>query len=116
MQHEQHEFTGSWEAYNERKIKNGLDPDCFSPEELWEFNYLIDQILTARPHLDEITVILAVREGMRRTMAPRPRQHFVSLVMENIRIREDRWNELTKSLGNRNPGQSSKTGYSMRVD
>lgn len=81
----------SWAAYEERKVLNGQDPNCFSPEELWEFNYLVDLIQTARPQVDQITVILAVREGMRRTMAPRLRNHFVDLVLCNLEERENQW-------------------------
>jgi len=89
----------SWEAYIVRKIQAGQDPTWFSPEELWEFNYLVDLIQTAKPHLDQITVILAVREGMRRTMAPRMRGHFIDLVMENIQERESQWALLMENIG-----------------
>jgi hypothetical protein len=89
----------SWEAYNNRKRQIGQDPKCFSPEELWEFNYLVDLIQAAKPHLEQITVILAVREGMRRTMAPRLREHFVELVVENIKERENQWVLLMESMG-----------------
>jgi hypothetical protein len=81
----------SWAAYEKRKVLNGQDPNCFSPEELWEFNYLVDLIQSARPQVDQITVILAVREGMRRTMAPRLRNHFVDLVLCNLEERENQW-------------------------
>ena len=90
-------LNGSWEDYNNRKTQNGQDPKCFSPEELWEFDYLVDMIQRAKPHLDQITVILAVREGMRRTMAPRLRDHFVDLVMTNIHERESRWSTLLEN-------------------
>jgi hypothetical protein len=81
----------SWAAYEKRKMLNGQDPNCFSPEELWEFNYLVDLIQNARPQVDQITVILAVREGMRRTIAPRLRNHFVDLVLCNLEERENQW-------------------------
>lgn len=97
--HTSNPLSGSWELYNTRKEKNGQDPNCFSPEELWEFNYLVDLIQTAKPHLEQITVILAVREGMRRTVAPRQRDHFVELVMENITEREKQWATLMESIG-----------------
>lgn len=89
----------SWEAYNTRKKQIGQDPKCFSPEELWEFNYLVDLIQAAKPHLEQITVILAVREGMRGTVAPRLREHFVKLVEENIAERENQWTLLMESMG-----------------
>ena len=88
----------SWDSYNERKNQNGQDPNCFSPEELWEFDYLVNMILKSKPHLEQLTVILAVREGMRRTIAPRPRQHFVELVMENINERENQWLDLLQTM------------------
>jgi hypothetical protein len=88
-----------WDAYNKRKLQNGQDPNCFSPEELWEFNYLLDLIHGVKPHLDQITVILAVREGMRRTLAPRLREHFVQLVLDNITERENQWSNLMQSMG-----------------
>ena len=81
----------SWAAYEKRKVLNGQDPNCFSPEELWEFNYLVELIQDARPQVDQITVILAVREGMRRTIAPRMRNHFVDLVLDNLEERENQW-------------------------
>ena len=80
-----------WAAYEKKKVLSGQDPNCFSPEELWEFNYLVDLIQDARPHVDQITVILAVREGMRRTIAPRLRNHFVDLVLCNLEERESQW-------------------------
>lgn len=94
-------LEGNWESYNNRKIANGQDPNYFSPEEVWELNYLVDMILAARPHLDHLTVMLSVREGMRRTMAPRRRQHFIDVVMLNLSNREDQWLQLVKSIENR---------------
>ena len=94
-----HNLTGSWEEYDKKKTTNGQDPNCFSPEELWEFDYLVNMIQKHKPHLDQLTVILAVREGMRRTMAPRPRQHFIELVMNNIHERENQWSNLLQTMG-----------------
>jgi hypothetical protein len=93
-------LEGSWEAYNNRKIANGQDPNYFAPEDVWELNYLVDMILSSRPQLDHLTVMLSVREGMRRTMAPRPRQHFIEVVMTNISTRENQWLQLIKSMSN----------------
>lgn len=93
-------LNGNWETYNNRKIANGQDPNYFSPEEVWELNYLVDMILASRPHLDHLTVMLSVREGMRRTMAPRPRQHFIEVVMDNLTNRENQWIQLMKSMNN----------------
>lgn len=94
-------LEGNWDVYNNRKIANGQDPNFFSPEEVWELNYLIDMILASRPHLDHLTIMLSVREGMRKTMAPRPRQHFIEVVMTNLNNREDQWIKLMKSVNNR---------------
>lgn len=91
-------LDGSWDTYNNRKIANGQDPNYFTPEEVWELNYLVDMILASRPHLDHLTVMLSVREGMRRTMAPRPRQHFLEVVISNLNSRENQWIELMKSM------------------
>jgi hypothetical protein len=93
-------LEGSWEAYNNRKIANGGDPNYFTPEDVWELNYLVDMILTSRPHLDHLTVMLSVREGMRKTMAPRPRQHFIDVVMTNLNARENQWLQLVRSMNN----------------
>ena len=93
-------LEGCWEAYNNRKIANGQDPNYFTPEDVWELNYLVDMILSSRPHLDHLTVMLSVREGMRRTMAPRPRKHFIDVVMTNISARENQWLQLIKSMSN----------------
>jgi hypothetical protein len=91
-------LEGCWAAYEARKLRNGENPDCFSPEELWEFNYLVDQIVSVKPYLDQITIILAIREGMRRTVAPRPRHHFVDLVLRDISTRENQWKQLLDSM------------------
>lgn len=93
-------LEGSWDTYNNRKIASGQDPNYFTPEEVWELNYLVDMILASKPHLDHLTVMLSVREGMRRTMAPRPRQHFVEVVMDNLKNRENQWIKLMKSMEN----------------
>lgn len=92
-------LKGCWQAYDEKKNQNGQDPNCFSPEELWEFDYLVNMIHQERPHLDQLTVILAVREGMRKTIAPRPRHHFIELVMNNITERENQWSNLLQTMG-----------------
>lgn len=93
-----HILNGCWKSYEEKKKQSGQDPNCFSPEELWEFDFLVEMIQTEKPHLDHLTVILAVREGMRRTIAPRPRQHFIELVMKNICEREMRWSNLLQNM------------------
>lgn len=91
-------LDGNWEAYNNRKISNGQDPNFFTPEEVWELTFLVDLILASKPHLDHLTVMLSIREGMRRTMAPRPRQHFLEVVMTNLSSRESQWQQLMKSV------------------
>ena len=104
-------LEGSWEAYNNRKVSNGQDPNFFVPEDVWELNYLVDMILASRPHLDHLTVMLSVREGMRRTMAPRPRQHFIELVMTNLKTRENQWLQLVKSISNERSDVSDTDEY-----
>lgn len=104
-------LEGSWEAYNNRKIANGQDPNYFAPEDVWELNYLVDMILTSRPHLDHLTVMLSVREGMRRTMAPRPRQHFIDVVMTNLSARENQWLQLIRSMSNDGAENSDSREY-----
>lgn len=91
-------LEGSWDAYNNRKIQNGQDPNFFAPEVIWELNYLVDMIMGAKPHLDHLTVMLSVREGIRKTMSPRPRQHFIDLVMADLSNRENQWLQLLKSM------------------
>jgi hypothetical protein len=91
-------LEGNWDAYNNRKSSNGQDPNFFTPEEVWELTYLVDMILASRPHLDHLTVMLSIREGMRRTMAPRPRQHFLEVVITNLNSRETQWHQLMKSM------------------
>ena len=104
-------LQGCWQEYNNRKISKGEDPNFFTPEDVWELSYLVDMILTARPHLDHLTVMLSVREGMRRTMAPRPRQHFIEIVMTNINTREDQWLQLVKSMTNDRKDVSNSDEY-----
>lgn len=91
-------LEGNWDAYNQRKSLNGLDPNYFTPEEVWELTYLVDLILASRPHLDHLTVMLSIREGIRKTMAPRPRQHFLEVVMTNLKSRENQWQQLMKTM------------------
>ena len=104
-------LEGCWKAYDNRKNSNGEDPNYFSPEDVWELNYLVDMILTSRPHLDHLTVMLSVREGMRRTMAPRPRQHFIDVVMTNLNTRENQWLQLVKSMNNDGADISNSKDY-----
>lgn len=106
-------LEGSWEAYNNRKILNGQDPNFFTPEDVWELNYLVDMILSSKPHLDHLTVMLSVREGMRRTMAPRPRQHFIDVVMDNLKTREHQWLQLVKSMDKSNMSDSDEYPFSF---
>ena len=91
-------LAGSWEPYNERKTLNGQDPNCFSPEEIWGFDFLVNMIQEERPHVDQLMVILSIREGMRRTIAPRPRQHFIEMVVDNLCQREMQWSNLLQSM------------------
>ncbi|MBO9573935.1 MAG: hypothetical protein J7497_17235 [Chitinophagaceae bacterium] len=84
----------SWEAYDLRKSQVKEDPSIFCPEQLWEFNYLLENIVGTEPHLDPIMVMLAIRQATRETMAPRPRNYFVQVVMDSIREREHQWSQI----------------------
>ena len=106
-------LEGNWDAYNNRKIHKGEDPNFFIPEDVWELNYLVDMILVSRPHLDHLTVMLSVREGIRRTMAPRPRQYFIEIVMTNLNNREDQWLRLVKSISNDGSDISNRDDYNF---
>jgi hypothetical protein len=44
-------LNSSWEAYNKKKAMIGQETSHFSPEELWEFNYLVDVIQALNPIL-----------------------------------------------------------------
>ena len=84
----------SWEAYDKRKSLVSEDPAVFNPEQLWEFNYLLDSIVSSEPGLDPIMVMLAIRQAMRQTIAPRPRNYFIEVVMESIRERQNQWAQI----------------------
>jgi hypothetical protein len=104
-------LEGCWKTYNQRKTQNGQDPNFFSPEDLWELNYLIDMIMASKPHLDHLTIMLSVREGIRKTMSPRPRQHFINIVMDNLSARENQWLELLKTMGGTTSISSAASEY-----
>ena len=87
-------LSASWEAYESRKLSTREDPAIFCPEQLWEFNYLLDNIVSAEPHLDPIIVMLSIRQAMRETVAPRPRHYFLTAVMDSIRERENQWAQI----------------------
>ncbi len=87
-------LSASWEKYDQKKTLTHQDKDIFTPENLWEFNYLQDIIIKMMPSLDIITVMLAIRKTMRETLAPRPRVHFVHAVMRSIHERENQFTDL----------------------
>lgn len=87
-------FIASWEAYDKRKTSSQEDPAFFCPEQLWEFNYLLDSIVTSEPGLDPIMVMLAIRQATRETMAPRPRTYFIEVVMQSIKDRQEQWAQI----------------------
>ncbi len=87
-------IDSSWKTYDERKATTNQDPAIFCPEQLWEFNYLLDQIIRSSPDLDPIMVMLAIRQATRETVAPRPRKYFIEAVMESIRERQKQWNKI----------------------
>jgi hypothetical protein len=84
----------SWEAYDLKKCQVKEDPAVFCPEQLWEFNYLLDSITNTHPTLDPIMVMLAIRQATRNTVAPRPRKYFVQVVMDSIKERQLQWAQL----------------------
>ena len=90
-------LSASWEKYDLKKELSLQDKTIFSPESLWEFNYLMDTIVKAKPSLDIITVMLAIRKTMRETVAPRPRINFVKAVMQSIHERENQLVEILES-------------------
>lgn len=92
------DLRNHWKNYTERKEKAREDPAIFCPEVLWEFNYLLDAILSAAPQLDPLTVTLSIREAMRETLAPRPRDHFATLVIDSIRDREVRLQQILRQF------------------
>jgi hypothetical protein len=87
-------LSASWETYNERKASQQQNEEIFCPDDPWEFNFLVEKIVSMEPHLDELTVMLAVRQSMRQTMAPRPRKHFVQTVIHSIADREAQWAQI----------------------
>ena len=87
-------YISSWEAYDQKKSVVHEDPLVFCPEQLWEFNYLLDNIVTADPGLDPIMVMLAIRQATRETVAPRPRTYFIEVVMQSIRDRQNQWAQI----------------------
>lgn len=87
-------IDNAWQTYDERKTTINQDPAIFCPEQLWEFNYLLDQITHSSPDLDPIMVMLAIRQATRETVAPRPRKYFIEVVMESIRERQRQWDRI----------------------
>ena len=90
-------LSASWEKYDQKKTITNQEKDVFTPENLWEFNYLQDIIVKMKPSLDIITVMLAMRKIMRETVAPRPRVHFVRAVMQSIDERENQFVDLVEN-------------------
>ncbi|MEO8582372.1 MAG: hypothetical protein ABI415_01175 [Flavitalea sp.] len=93
-----------WESYTNRKLTIHQDPNYFAPEELWEFNYLTALLVNAQPEVEEIVIILSIKKAMRKTLAPRPRQHFVQLVLKELYERETDWEQVLLAM-KRNPGK-----------
>ena len=87
-------LSASWETYNQRKASQQQNEQIFCPDDPWEFNFLVEKIVSMEPHLDELTVMLAVRQSMRQTMAPRPRNHFLQTVISSIEDREAQWAQI----------------------
>jgi hypothetical protein len=93
-----------WETYLHRKIAEHQDPQYFVPEELWEFNYFAKLLMETNPQLEEMTVILSIKKTMHKTFAPRPRKHFIQMVVKELQQRTSDWENLLASFkGNGNP-------------
>lgn len=90
-------LSASWEKYDAKKTLSCQDKEIFTPENIWEFNYLQDIIVKMMPSLDIITVMLAIRKTMRETVAPRPRKNFVHAVMQSITEREHQFLDLVEN-------------------
>ncbi len=90
-------LSASWEKYDLKKALFQQDKNIFTPENIWEFNFLQDIIIKMMPNLDIITVMLAIRKIMRETMAPRPRACFVKAVMDSIHERESQFSSLVEN-------------------
>ena len=108
------QLHGLFARWNEGRLQSFLieiTRDIFATKDPETGNYLVDMILTSRPHLDHLTVMLSVREGMRRTMAPRPRQHFIDVVMTNLSARENQWLQLIRSMSNDGAENSDSREY-----
>lgn len=99
-------LSGPWDAYDQRKAQKQEDVNCFCPDDPWEFNFLVEKIVSLMPHLDLLTVMLAVRQGIRETMHPRTRAHFVKVVMGSIQERELRLARILSDSGKQRPGAS----------
>jgi len=50
----------NWSDYDEKKIKNGLDPDFFSHDESWEIHYLRSKIRNVYPQVDDLKIFEAI--------------------------------------------------------
>ncbi len=87
-------FEDCWQTYEEKKNVVNEDPTIFCPEQLWEFNYLLDKITSISPELDPIMIMLAIRKATRETVAPRPRKYFIEVVIESIKERQRQWDEI----------------------
>ena len=90
-------LSSRWDAYEKQKTLIHQDPKVFCPEEIWEFNYLLDNIVAVQPALDPIRVMLAIRQCIRETLAPRPRLMFVQRVISSICERENKWEQIVES-------------------
>ncbi len=92
-------LSAHWDDYNRRKALANQDHNIFCPDEPWEFNYLVDAIVAAIPHLDPFTVMLAVRQVSRQTYVQRLREKFIHVVMLSIQEREDRLARIINGQG-----------------
>jgi hypothetical protein len=70
-----------WSDYdNRKKIEDRL---FFSCEEAWEVDYLLDKIRKYVPHKTDAEIRQAILSCCTEIPAPRPRNTFVTCLMEN---------------------------------
>ena len=75
----------NWDDYNNRKIRDNLDPASFLCNEKWEVEFLIAKIHRVYSHFSEELIKNAIKACCRNTDSPRPRKDFVNCVMMRLR-------------------------------
>ena len=73
-----------WSEYDNKK-KKYEDRFFFSCEESWEVDYLVKTIRKAHPQFSEQLIRSAISHCCQTVSAPRPRDKFVTCVMNRLR-------------------------------